>query len=158
MYIFVHVEVNNHDHRHHSLCAAPALARLASLPEGTSILGRDLARQANIPANYLSKMLLVLRNAGVVEAARGQGGGYRLGKPPREILLVNVVRLFGKVDRDPVCLLGERDLCSDRSPCSAHASWRKVRSVYLEFLNSTSVSDIAPRPKRRTCRTGPNSP
>jgi DNA-binding IscR family transcriptional regulator len=36
--------------------ALRALVQLARMPEGTAVLGRDLARNADIPANYLSKI------------------------------------------------------------------------------------------------------
>ena len=41
-------------------------------------LGRDLAIRSGVPANYLSKILLELKKAGLVQAVRGTGGGYRL--------------------------------------------------------------------------------
>ena len=42
--------------------ALRALVRLAAEPEGAAVLGRDLARECEIPANYLSKILWQLRN------------------------------------------------------------------------------------------------
>ena len=56
--------------------ALRALVQLARLRNGDSILGRDLAKKARIPKNYLVKILVSLRNVGMVEAVRGQGGGY----------------------------------------------------------------------------------
>ena len=54
--------------------ALRALACLAGQPQGTDQLGRDLAKAAEIPANYLSKILLALRNAELVDTTRGSGG------------------------------------------------------------------------------------
>jgi Rrf2 family protein len=59
--------------------ALRALSHLAR-QSGEAVLGRDLARSVEIPANYLSKVLLTLRNAGLVATARGSGGGYRLSR------------------------------------------------------------------------------
>jgi hypothetical protein len=56
-----------------------ALIRLARLAPGTAMLGRDVAAEAGIPANYLSKILLVLRNAGILATARGTGGATGSG-------------------------------------------------------------------------------
>ena len=61
--------------------ALRALARLALLSNGSTMLARDLAEDAGIPRNYLSKVLLALRNAGILDSTRGSGGGYRLRKP-----------------------------------------------------------------------------
>src|SRR5690349_4716071 len=56
--------------------ALRALTRLAAAPDGESMLGRDLAEQAGIPANYLSKIMWTLGNAGLIDATRGNHGGY----------------------------------------------------------------------------------
>lgn len=122
--------------------ALRALVHMARLPEGTSVLGRDLAERASIPANYLSKILLSLRNAGIVETTRGHGGGYRLSRLPNQIRLIEVVDLFEGIQGRPGCLLGEKHDCSDATPCSAHAKWKIVKATYLDFLETNTVADI----------------
>jgi len=67
--------------------AVKALVHLARAPAGASILGRELAQRTCIPLHYLSKIMLVLRNAGLVDTTRGLGGGYRLSKPADQSLL-----------------------------------------------------------------------
>src|SRR5215469_18209154 len=117
--------------------ALRALAHLASQPRA-AVLGRDLAHAVEIPANYLSKVLLTLRNAGLVDTTRGSGGGYRLRKPATEIYLIDVVELFEEISRDkPVCFLGHTKPCLDSAPCTAHSAWRDLQGAYLGFLMST---------------------
>lgn len=112
-----------------------------------AILGRDLARSAEIPANYLSKLLLKLRNAGLVETSRGSGGGYRLRKSPDDIQLIDVVELFEEISRTmPSCFLGRRRACSETMPCTAHSTLRGLLAAHLEFLVSTPLSAIAGKP------------
>ena len=123
--------------------ALRALALLARLPRGHSLLGRELAETAGIPPQYLSKIMLSLRNAGLVTAVRGTGGGYSLLRPADAIHLVDVVQLFdGPISR-PMCLMGPNRECSEKHPCSGHASWAKVRDTYMEFLESTTLHQIS---------------
>ncbi len=122
--------------------ALRALVELAKLPDGSAVLGRDLAQTAEIPANYLSKILLTLRNAGVLNTARGTGGGYRLRKDPKEIRLLDIVELFDGARAKPACILGGRE-CSESDPCSAHHSWREIRAAYVDFLETTTLAKIA---------------
>jgi Rrf2 family iron-sulfur cluster assembly transcriptional regulator len=124
--------------------ALRALAHLASLPDGETVLGRDLARQAGIPANYLSKILWALGSAGIIDATRGSGGGYRLGRRAEDIRLFEVVDLFDKARAHTGCLLGPGE-CT--GTCPAHEAWRRVGQVYTRFLGGTTVADIA---RRRT--------
>ncbi|MGH9603892.1 MAG: RrF2 family transcriptional regulator [Terriglobales bacterium] len=126
--------------------AMRALSRLAREPQGGSVLGRHLAREANVPLQYLPKIMLMLRHAGLVAAARGTKGGYSLQRPASEILLRDVVEIFeGPIDR-PECLLGMNPECSDARPCSAHAPWKRLRDAYVEFLVGTTISDLAAGP------------
>lgn len=127
--------------------ALRALTHLARQP-GEPLLGRDLAQAVEIPANYLSKVLLTLRNAGLVSTTRGSGGGYRLARQANEILLIEVVELFEEISRTkPSCFLGHTRKCSDSTPCSAHTTWQGVQVAYLKFLVSTPLSAIAGKPE-----------
>ena len=124
--------------------ALRALAELARRPPSTAMLGRDLARATEIPANYLSKILLTLRKGGFLDTARGSGGGYRLHKPAEEIFLIDVVELFEGVSRTkPACFLHHDKTCSTTTPCTAHPLWRDLQASYLGFLVSTSLAEVA---------------
>ena len=123
--------------------ALRALTHLARLPEGASMLGRELAEQAEIPANYLSKILWTLGNAGIIDATRGNGGGYRLKRNAAEIRLFEVVELFERDRTRVACLLGGGKECDSDNPCTAHDAWRGVRTAYLDFLSTTTLADIS---------------
>lgn len=126
--------------------ALRALCHLAR-QSGGAVLGRDLAQSVEIPANYLSKVLLTLRNAGLVDTNRGSGGGYRLRKPANEIHLIDVVELFEEISRTkPSCFLGRTRACSEMTPCTAHSTLRGLLAAYLGFLISTPLSAIAGKP------------
>ena len=125
--------------------ALRALVQLAQLPKEELLGGKELSAKLKIPANYLSKVVLTLRNAGIVEATRGFGGGYRLQKSPGQISLVDVVELFEGVYTRPHCFLGENLVCSDQDPCAAHESFRRVRTAYIRFLEKTTVATLARR-------------
>lgn len=122
--------------------ALRALAFLAERPADEAILGRDLAELAGVPANYLSKILLSLKRAGVVEATRGLGGGYRLSRSASAVSLAEVRALFEPPSSLPDCLLG-RPRCSDTDPCPVHERWSRVKAAYSDFLNETTVAEIS---------------
>lgn len=100
-----------------------------------------------MPANYLSKILWTLGNAGLVSATRGSGGGYYLQKDPEEIFLIDIIELFDGVRARPRCLLGEKSPCSDHDPCSAHDAWKELSKQYLNFLETTTLAQIATSPE-----------
>jgi Rrf2 family protein len=128
--------------------ALRALSAIALLDEGETVLGKDLAKSADIPSNYLSKVLWVLGNAGIIQATRGSGGGYRLGRKASDIRLSEVVDLFERQKPESRCFLGGNLKCSDEEPCGAHEQWRAVRESYSRFLQGTTLAQIT-HPKRR---------
>lgn len=123
--------------------ALRALVEMASLPEGQSIRGKRLAEAAGIPSNYLSKILWTLGSAGLLDATRGSGGGYRLRRPAAGIRLCEVVELFDRQRMKQRCFLSSGRDCDESHQCPAHEAWRRVREVYTEFLESTTIADFA---------------
>ena len=109
----------------------------------TAVLGRELAENTKIPSQYLSKIMLTLKKAGLVTTARGTGGGYRLARPTQEISLGNVLALFEGEAASSECLLGVNEQCSEMDPCTAHASWQELRNAYTEFFRNTTLADIS---------------
>src|SRR3954452_14065141 len=64
---------------------------LALLPADAALPGARLAEFHGVPAAYLAKALQSLSRAGIVESVPGRNGGYRLGRPPADITLLDVV-------------------------------------------------------------------
>ena len=123
--------------------AVRALAQLARESNERSMLGKELAEKAEIPPNYLAKILLSLKNAGMLGTARGSRGGYWLVREPKSIRLIEIVKLFDQTATPQPCILGERDQCSSEQPCSAHVRWHEIRKAYNDFLENTTIFDLA---------------
>jgi len=107
------------------------------------MLGKELAEIAEIPPNYLAKILLSLKNAGMLGTARGSRGGYWLVREPGSIHLIEIVQLFDQSTSPQPCILGQLDRCSEDKPCSAHQRWHEIRKAYTEFLQATTIADLA---------------
>jgi DNA-binding IscR family transcriptional regulator len=55
---------------------------------------------------------------------------------------IEIVEIFDRPRAHPRCLLSFDNECADESSCSAHDRWKLVRTVYLDFLEITSLADI----------------
>ena len=73
-----------------------AMLDLAMHPRGELASVRQIAQRQNIPAPYLEKLLIALRQAGLVDAVRGSQGGYRLKKLPKRILIGEILAAVGE--------------------------------------------------------------
>lgn len=73
-----------------------AVLELAANP-ARQLSGTEIAEKYGISAHHLAKVLRDLGRAGVVEAARGVGGGYRLAVNPKRLTLLDVIQIFERV-------------------------------------------------------------
>ena len=69
-----------------------AVVQLARMGPRAYIQSRDLAKDEGLPAKFLEAILLTLRRGGFLESKVGREGGYRLSRPPREIVVGELVR------------------------------------------------------------------
>lgn len=103
----------------------------------------EIVGELRMPRNALSKTLNALVRAGVLISERGPHGGFRLAVPADELPLARVIAPFGSVGQQRQCLLG-RVVCSDRSPCAAHATWKSVSEQLSGFFQQSTVADLLP--------------
>src|SRR5262245_18365396 len=58
------------------------------------VLGRQIAAAEDIPAAFLSKILLRLRAAGILHSTMGPGGGDALARRPADIRIGEIIDVF----------------------------------------------------------------
>jgi Rrf2 family protein len=73
-----------------------AVLELAANPT-SQLSGTEIADKYGISAHHLAKVLRDLGRAGIVDAARGVGGGYRLAVNPKRLTLFDVIQVFEPV-------------------------------------------------------------
>ncbi len=82
-----------------SLFALYAVLELARDPE-RQLSATDIAEQYGISTHHLAKVLRTLVRAGLVQAVRGAGGGYRFTGVPNRTTLLDVIRLFETLESE----------------------------------------------------------
>lgn len=122
--------------------ATLALAFLSKLDQGTYAGAAQIAEEVGAPPNYLGKLLKQLAETGLLESRKGFGGGFRLSKPANRITIFDVLEPIDKVSKWNGCFLG-RSRCSNKTPCSVHGRWSKIRDEYLSFLKETTIAAVA---------------
>jgi Rrf2 family protein len=69
-----------------------AVVQLARLSPRSYVQSKDLVQQEDLPNKFLESILLALRRGGFLESKVGSGGGYRLSKHPRDIIVGDIIR------------------------------------------------------------------
>lgn len=117
------------------------MAYLALHSEGVPLRSKDLAREANIPAFYLSKILRRMVTAGLLHATKGHGGGFIIARPPRSIRFSDIFDAIQGTGEVRTCVFGW-DVCSDKSPCVLHERWKEARDSFLVWARKTTLADV----------------
>ena len=108
-----------------------------------------IAEQERIPKKFLEQILLDLRNAGFLYSKKGAGGGYSLNKDPKDIYLVNILRITdGPVAMLPCASLNfyhKCDECHLETTCGIRDVFVEVRDATLNILSKTSIADVIAR-------------
>ncbi len=126
--------------------AINALVNLARKYDQGPILISAIAEEEKIPKKFLEAILLDLRNAGILNSKKGKGGGYYLIKPPGEVNLATIVRLFDGAIALLPCVsykYYERcDECKDEESCGIRNVFMEVKEETVNLLKKNTLADI----------------
>jgi Rrf2 family iron-sulfur cluster assembly transcriptional regulator len=132
--------------------AVMAMVELAARPSAHAA-GRsapvtlaDLAASQQLSQCYLEQLFGGLRRAGLVTAARGPGGGYRLARPARDIAVAEIVAAVDERVQATRCAAGEpgclREPDGTASRCRTHDLWEELGRQIGLFLAAVTLADI----------------
>lgn len=121
--------------------ALRALVYVAGKSDEHPVLAREIAAKTGVPAQYLSHILRDAVREGLLESARGVGGGFRLAKPAHKIKLIQVLAPFDDVLDRSRCPFGQ-PRCHDDHPCGFHEFWKPISRAYREMLEKVTLGDV----------------
>ncbi|MFZ5710905.1 MAG: Rrf2 family transcriptional regulator [Pseudomonadota bacterium] len=123
--------------------AMVALADLATAGEESLTSLAAISKRQDISLPYLEQLFVKLRRAGLVESARGPGGGYRLAKAPE---LIRVSEVLEAVDETVSALhtgAGATGAVSgSRAQSLTNRLWESLSAHVYVFLHQTRLSDV----------------
>src|SRR5271157_2776649 len=125
--------------------AVRVMIHLAGLAPGSRASRGELARAAECPEQFLSKVLQSLTRAGLVISHRGNTGGFELREAHRGTSLLNVVQAIEGPVRLNLCLTSDR-ACERQGRCPAHVVWVQAQEAMLGVLESASIDSLAGKP------------
>jgi Rrf2 family protein len=122
--------------------AIRAFVHLASVSDGKFVMVKQIAEQEDIPAHFLAKILQQLARKGLLRSSKGPTGGFCLRQPSEDITLYSIVEALDGMTDYEKCISGLAE-CNDEAPCGMHDSWKDLRLRILDYLEGTSIADLA---------------
>jgi Rrf2 family protein len=135
---------------HSSACeyAIRALTYMAGFEPGTRLLARNVAAHERVPGPFLGKIFQTLVRADLLASNKGPGGGFWLARDPSRITLFDIYRAIDGTTYLDGCAVGLAR-CSDETPCPLHERWKPVRERIRNYLQTTTLADMAEATKKK---------
>ena len=122
-----------------------AMIYLASIPSDSVIPFREIARQMDVPEDFLAKILKTLVDQGLVRSTRGPHGGYALARTATEVSFLDVIEAVEGPVALNVCLDGD-DACGRSGTCTMVSVWRAGQERMLDVYRQAKLSELTLKP------------
>lgn len=125
---------------------------------------RDLAELQGISPSFVAKIFPRLEKAGIVQAAAGVRGGYRLARAPADITVLEIVDaiegakpLFDCVEIRDRCAVfdGDAPAWATAGVCEIHAVMLRAEQAMRESLARETLASIAATVERKAPKAFP---
>ncbi|MCF8167122.1 MAG: Rrf2 family transcriptional regulator [Rhodoferax sp.] len=109
----------------------------------------EIADIHGISRSHLTKIVQNLGAHGLLQTSRGRGGGLRLLKPAKDILLGEVVRLTETDFTMVECFNIQTNQCNLSPHCRLKAVLHRATHSYLDILDEVTLADLVPSSELR---------
>lgn len=117
-----------------------------AVADGKLITINNIAETFAISKNHLTKIVNQLSRRGYLDTVRGNGGGIRLGRLPRDINIGEVVRETEQSLHVIGCL-EKHSYCPIQRVCVLRSGLRDATEAFLGVLDEYTLADLI-KPKR----------
>ena len=114
----------------------------------------EIAQAHGISRSHLTKIVVDLSNQGLLETTRGRGGGLRLLKPARDIVLGDVVRATESDFTMVECFDAGINQCRLSGHCGLKGVLHRALQAYLAVLDGVTLADLLAQPAMLTPLVG----
>ncbi len=101
-----------------------------------------IAKEMEIPAPFVSKILQKLSRKGLVVALRGVKGGFRLARRPQDISLLEVIETIDGPIPVNICVIDSKS-CNRVRKCSVHPVWVRLQNLIRKELGAVNFKKLA---------------
>ena len=103
----------------------------------------SLAEETGLPLPTVQKLVSRLSAAGLIESARGTGGGFRLSRPAAAISLADIVEAIEGPIGLTSCVDGGRHDCCIEESCRVKPHWNAVNGAVKGALAGVSLASLS---------------
>lgn len=99
-----------------------------------------ISGRQNISEYYLEQLFRALRKAELIQSVRGTGGGYILGREPKDITVFEILDVLEGPIEVSTCL--DDTSCVNVECCATRGVWRQIKDSIDSVTKSITLQDI----------------
>lgn len=107
-----------------------------------AVATRVLAEDEDVSYQLACKLMQKMSKAGLVQSDMGPKGGFRLGRSPEEIAILDVIEAVQGPLRLNRCLLND-DVCSRQAVCPVRAKMKELQEQMDQYLGGVTLGELA---------------
>ena len=132
--------------------AVMAMTDLARHGADRAVSLAEIAARQDISLSYLEQLFARLRRKGLVQSARGPGGGYRLALPAEQTSVGAIVVAVDEPLKVTRCAsqAGGRGCMPGGEQCITHHLWEELGDRIQSFLDGVTLEDVVENRVRRS--------
>ena len=115
---------------------------LAENENGKYIPLKDIAARQEISKKYLEILVRDMVTGGLLDAASGKGGGYRLSRKPEEYTIGEILDLTEGTMSPVACLASGKNECPNQFRCPTLPLWKEFDDMVHDFFYGKRLSDL----------------
>ena len=100
-----------------------------------------LVNKLRMPRPFLRQILQVLNKKGILKSYKGLGGGFQLAISPKQIFLVDLIRIFQGPLKLNECIF-KKKICPSKNTCSLRARINTIEKEVILDLGSISIASL----------------
>lgn len=104
----------------------------------TLVSASSLESMLSVSGKYLEKIMRMMALKNIVSASRGASGGYYLARPPKEILIGEIVRAL-EDNMEIIECVKEQGKCKC---CPSSGVWKRLHKGINEILDSMTLEQM----------------
>lgn len=105
------------------------------------VILKEIAQLQGISEKYLSKLVIPLKGAHLVNSSRGAHGGYTVAREPSSINLREIVEIL-EGDITPVECVKNEEVCSRVRVCPSRDIWCRLDRAISGFLEGITLDEL----------------
>jgi len=105
----------------------------------------EISTREGLSVSYVGKLLMILKQAGLVKAVRGRNGGYTLTGPPQNLKLDTILAALGEpIYSQNYCLKysGDNEVCVHTPDCNVRHMWWSFGQFINDVLEKLTLADL----------------